>query len=69
MTRPYRLLVKKHVGKKTESELAELRAKYAEGVPEWIIDHLSEKMADEVLGVDEDVVAELPKGSRRRMAE
>ena len=68
MTRPYHLQIVKKRSTKTDAELAELKAKYADGVPSEIIDHLSEKMADEVLGVD-DVVAELPKGSRRRGAE
>jgi len=68
MTRPYHLSVIKKHSTKTEAELAEIKARYANGVPSEIIDHLSEKMADEVLGID-DVVAELPKGSRRRMAE
>ena len=68
MTRPYHLSVIKKISTKTESELAEIRAKYKDGVPSEIIDHLSEKMALVVIGADtEPRIRELP--NRRRMAE
>jgi len=52
MTRPYHLQIVKKRSTKTEAELAELKAKYADGVPSEIIDHLSEKMALVVVGAD-----------------
>ena len=50
MTRPYHLQIVKKRSTKTEAELAELRAKYADGVPSEIIDHIAEKVALAVLG-------------------
>ncbi len=45
MTKPYRLSVIKKHGTKTEAELAELKAKYKDGVPIEIIDHVADKLA------------------------
>ena len=45
MSRPYQLHVSKKHSTKTEAELAELRAKYRDGVPSEIVDHLSDKIA------------------------
>lgn len=45
MSRRYILHVQKKHSTKTESELAELKAKYENGVPVEILDHLSEKLA------------------------
>ena len=54
MTRPYHLSIVKKRSTKTEAELAEIRAKYANGVPSEIIDHLAGKVADAVLGIDNE---------------
>jgi hypothetical protein len=45
MSRPYTLHVEKRLSTKTESELAELRAKYRDGVPSEIINHIADKIA------------------------
>ncbi len=45
MSRPYTLHVEKRLSTKTESELAELRAKYRDGVPSEIINHIADKLA------------------------
>ena len=52
MTRPYHLLVEKKHSTKTEAELAELKAKYANGVPVEIIDHIADKVALVVVGAE-----------------
>ena len=70
MTRPYHLLVEKKISTKTDAELAEIRAKYANGVPVEIIDHLAGKLADVVLGIDnEPRVRELDNKYRKGGAE
>ena len=53
MSRRYILHVQKKHSTKTESELAELKAKYKNGVPVEILDHLSEKLA-KVWTADDD---------------
>ena len=45
MSRRYILHVQKKHSTKTESELAELKAKYRDVVPTEIVDHLSDKIA------------------------
>ena len=45
MTQPYHLSVIKKRSTKTEAELAELKAKYKDGVPSEFIDHVAEKLA------------------------
>ena len=45
MSRPYQLHVEKKHSTKTEAELAELRAKYKDGVPSELIDHIADKLA------------------------
>lgn len=54
MTRPYHLSIIKKISTKTEAELAEIRAKYKDGVPSEIIDHLASKLTDVVLGIDNE---------------
>ena len=54
MTKPYHLSVIKKHGTKTEAELAEIRARYANGVPQEVIDHLASKLTDVVLGIDNE---------------
>ena len=54
MTRPYHLSVIKKISTKTDAELAEIRARYANGVPQEIIDHIAGKLADVVLGIDNE---------------
>lgn len=54
MTRPYHLSVIKKISTKTEAELAEIRARYANGVPQEVIDHLASKLTDVVLGIDNE---------------
>jgi hypothetical protein len=54
MTKPYHLSVIKKHGTKTESELAELKAKYKDGVPSEIIDHVAEKLARVWTSDDDD---------------
>ena len=70
MTKPYHLSVIKKHGTKTDSELAELKAKYKDGVPSEIIDHIAGKVADVVLGIDnEPRVRELDNKYRKGGAE
>lgn len=52
MTKPYHLSVIKKISTKTEAELAEIIAKYANGVPQEVIDHLASKLTDVLLGID-----------------
>ena len=47
--RPYNLMVKKHVGTKTEAELAELREKYKDPLPDEMIDFIAERLADTLI--------------------
>lgn len=54
MTRPYHLSVEKKRSTKTEAELAEIKARYKDGVPSEIIDHIAGKIADVVLGIDNE---------------
>lgn len=54
MTRPYHLMVEKKRSTKTEAELAGIKARYANGVPREIIDHIAGKVADVVLGIDNE---------------
>lgn len=54
MTKPYHLQIVKKRSTKTEAELAEIRAKYANGVPQEVIDHIAGKVADVVLGIDNE---------------
>lgn len=56
MTRPYHLSVIKKHGTKSEAELAELREKYKDGVPEEVIDHVAEKITREFMGLNEQEV-------------
>ena len=53
MSRRYILHVQKKHSTKTESELAELRAKYRDGVPSEVIDHIADKLA-KVWTADDD---------------
>ena len=70
MTRPYHLMVEKKHSTKTEAELAEIKARYANGVPSEIIDHIAGKVADAVLGIDnEPRVRELDNKYRKGGAE
>ena len=70
MTRPYHLMVEKKRSTKTEAELAEIKARYANGVPSEIIDHIAGKVADVVLGIDnEPRVRELDNKYRKGGAE
>lgn len=70
MTRPYHLLVEKKRSTKTDAELAEIKARYANGVPSEIIDHIAGKVADVVLGIDnEPRVRELDNKYRKGGAE
>lgn len=70
MTRPYHLQIVKKRSTKTDAELAEIRARYANGVPQEIIDHLAGKIADVVLGIDnEPRVRELDNKYRKGGAE
>ena len=68
MTRPYHLIVEKKRSTKTEAELAELKAKYKDGVPVEIIDHIAGKVADAVLGIDNEPRIVFVKG-KKGMAE
>ena len=68
MTRPYHLLVEKKRSIKTEAELTELKAKYKDGVPSEIIDHIAGKVADAVLGIDNEPRIVFVKG-KKGMAE
>ena len=54
MTRPYHLMVEKKRSTKTEAELAEIKARYANGVPQEVIDHIASKLTDVVLGIDNE---------------
>lgn len=56
MTRPYHLLVEKKRSTKTESELAEIRAKYKNSVPPELIDHIAEKITREFMGLNDKEV-------------
>ena len=70
MTRPYHLTVEKKRSTKTDAELAELKAKYANGVPVEIIDHIAEKVALVVVGADtEPRIRELDNKYRKGGAE
>lgn len=53
MSRPYTLHVEKRLSTKTEAELAELKAKYKDGVPSEVIDHIADKLA-KVWTADDD---------------
>ena len=46
---PYHLMVEKHVGTKTDAELAELREKYKNGVPPEMIDFIAGRFADALI--------------------
>ena len=54
MTRPYHLSVIKKISTKTDAELAELKAKYKDGVPQEVVDHLASKLTDVVLDIDNE---------------
>ena len=70
MTRPYHLSVIKKHSTKTDAELAEIRAKYANGVPQEVIDHIASKLTDVVLGIDnEPRVREIADAYRKGGAE
>ena len=70
MTRPYHLSVEKKRSTKTEAELAELKAKYKDGVPSEIIDHIADKVALAVIGAsNEPRVRELDNKYRKGGAE
>jgi hypothetical protein len=70
MTRPYHLSVIKKHSTKTDAELAEIKARYANGVPSEIIDHIAGKVADAVLGIDnEPRVREIADAYRKGGAE
>ena len=47
--RPYHLMVEKHVGTKTDAELAEIREKYKNGVPPEMIDFIAGRLADALI--------------------
>lgn len=47
--RPYRLMVQKHVGTKTDAEIAELREKYKNGVPPEMVDFIAGRLADALI--------------------
>ena len=70
MTRPYHLSVIKKHSTKTDAELAEIKARYANGVPQEVVDHLASKLTDVVLGIDnEPRVRELDNKYRKGGAE
>ena len=54
MTKPYHLQIVKKRSTKTDAELAEIRAKYKDGVPQEVIDHIASKLTDVVLGIDNE---------------
>ena len=47
--RHYTLLGEKHISTKTAAELAEIRERYKDGVPQEIIEHIAGTLADAIV--------------------